>query len=294
MFITTQIYNKNALFSLLFPLPLNPQIIPSPWEGSSGLPSLFSPFTFSPLPFSPLSPSTAASVVALASSSEEAFILHQHALAFLLLDLVFALCFLLLCSSTPHLPGTRLSISFAATIRLHRHQKRFHRPPANRSVICTRRQGLNRFSPFPRLCWWSRAVRGVSRWREVLWCRRVDSTRCLRGLPAHAPLLTGCCCVVVFFFFLYFWAVLFRCVFCISLLCRIFCCIFYCNLCNGYPSGVWILVILQPPFTTFNGGPGSWHPCQGPIGPHLRKHCLRVLSFIGFNVFFLTLWVAQP
>jgi hypothetical protein len=100
--------------------------------------------------------------VALASSSGEAFILHKHSLAFLLLDLVFALCFLLFCSSTPHLPvfssihrahcvfwlgswirnfdsrstilhldiqGTRLSISFAATLRLHRHQKRFHRHP---------------------------------------------------------------------------------------------------------------------------------------------------------------------
>jgi hypothetical protein len=60
--------------------------------------------TFSPLPFPPLSPYAAASVVALASASGEAFILHKHALAFLLLDLVFALYFLLFCSSTPHLP----------------------------------------------------------------------------------------------------------------------------------------------------------------------------------------------
>jgi hypothetical protein len=193
------------------------------------------------------------------------------------------------------LQGTRLSISFAATLRLHRHQKRFHRPPANRSMVCTRRcvQGLNRLPPFPRLCcWWSRAVRGVSRWREVLRSRRVYFTHHLRGLPAHTPPPFRCCCCVVvvvnFFVLLYFWAVC-----CISLLLRIFCCIFCCDLCNGYPSGVWILRILHPPFTTFTGGPGSWHPCQGSIGPHLRKHCLRVLSFIGFIVFF-TLWVAQP
>jgi hypothetical protein len=95
--IFIQANGKNALFSLLFPLPLNPRKNPS-------LPSLFSPFTFSPLPFPPLSPYAAASVVALASSSGEAFILHKHALAFLLLDLVFALCFLLFCSLTPHLP----------------------------------------------------------------------------------------------------------------------------------------------------------------------------------------------
>jgi hypothetical protein len=89
------------------------------------------------------------------------------------------------------------------------------------------------------------------------------------------------CTIMLFVFPCFFWACC-----CISLLLRIFCCIFCCDLCNGYPSGVWILRILQPSFTTFTGGPGSWHPFQGSIGLHLRKHCLRVLSFIGFNVFF--------
>jgi hypothetical protein len=112
----------------------------------------------------------------------------------------------------------------------------------------------------------------------------VDFTRHLRGLPAHtSPPFRCCFCVVVvliFFVLLYFWAVC-----CIYLLRRIFCCIFCCDLCKGYPSGIWILRILHPPFTTFTGGPGSWHSCQGSIGPHLRKYCLCILSFIGFNAF---------
>jgi hypothetical protein len=169
---------------------------------------------------------------------------------------------------------------------------------SERGLHAPLRTGTKPVSPFPRLCcWWSRAVRGVSQWREVLRCRRVDSTRRLRGFPAHTPLPSRCCCcvvVVVIFFLLYFWAVIFLCLFCISLLCRIFRCIFYCDLCNGYQSGIWILAILHPPFTTFTGGPDSWHPCQVSIGPHLRKHCLRVLSFIGFNVFFLMFGLPSP
>jgi hypothetical protein len=55
-----------------------------------------------------------------------------------------------------------------------------------------------------------------------------------------------------------------------------------CILCFGY-HGVWVLWIPYQPFTTFIGDPSSCDPYQEQIGPHLRKHCFRVLLFLGFT-----------
>jgi len=42
-----------------------------------------------------------------------------------------------------------------------------------------------------------------------------------------------------------------------------------------------VLVVQTTPHITFIGNPEFWHPCHDTFGPHLRKHCHRVLSFLG-------------
>jgi len=48
-------------------------------------------------------------------------------------------------------------------------------------------------------------------------------------------------------------------------------------------TGDRVLWARYTPMTTFTGSWGSWHPCPESLGPHLRMHCLRLLSFLVFS-----------
>jgi hypothetical protein len=50
---------------------------------------------------------------------------------------------------------------------------------------------------------------------------------------------------------------------------------------------VWVLWNPYTSFTTFTGGFDSSHPCPELMGPHLRKYCPRVLTFLAFYLYFL-------
>jgi hypothetical protein len=114
----------------------------------------------------------------------------------------------------------------------------------------------------------------------VSWvCRRFWP---LRGCPLAArvfhapsgkvptPLYASGSLLCFFFVFLFFWAYLF--------------CFPHVHPCN---RGVWVLMTqysLQfTQYTIHNtlfGCQALWHPCLEAKGPHLRKHCPRVISFL--------------
>jgi hypothetical protein len=98
------------------------------------------------------------------------------------------------------------------------------------------------------------------------WCSRaVDKGPCRR------------CTIMLFVFSCFFWVVCLNILLCVP-----------CILCGTVP-GVWILWILYTTSKPLHWWLGSRHPCQESLGPHLRKHCLRVLTFLGFYVYLMCL-----
>jgi len=114
-------------------------------------------------------------------------------------------------------------------------------------------------------CKWFTVVCIVHGWGEVFQCWCVVYTRRHQQLPAQAQprrLLT------------------------LSHFCISGSFIFYISSVspyNCYTTGVWVLwTLYTPSLTTLTGSLGYRHPCQESLGPHLRKHCLRVLTFLVF------------
>jgi hypothetical protein len=119
-----------------------------------------------------------------------------------------------------------------------------------------------------RVCFTHRRVaaadRRVSAISVTASCRRPP----MEFLPPYCR-----CSIMLFVFTCFLWAFCFNNLLCIP-----------CVSC-GIAIGVWILWILYTTLQPLHWWFGSRHPCQELLSPHLRKHCLHVLTFLDFYLY---------